>query len=157
MWKRSVLVELNGFDEEFGKGFEDFHLVARASIERYVIAILDSPLYFYQRGHGSLSQSWTQEEERNLRSKVNGLITQLCEHQVQEVFNLISRYGNLLLLSHPDLVFEVNRSRIHVFLGKVLSPRRHRNSQTARVVWNLIPRVVRLRIFKFAVKISKGY
>ena len=157
MWKKSVLNELNGFEEEFGKGFEDFHLVARASCNNHVIAILDSPLYFYQRGHGSLSQSWTLEEEGNLRSKVNSSITNLCEHQVQEIFKLFAKYGSLLLLSHPDLVFEVNKNWMSIFLGKVLMPRKYRNKQFVRVIWHLVPRILRRRIFKFAMKVSQGY
>ena len=155
MWKKSVLNELRGFDEQFGNGFEDFHLVARASNAHYVIAILDSPLYRYQRGHVSLSQSWTQDQEQHLRSKINSLARNLCEHQFQEIFNLISSHGNLVLLSHPDFVFEINRNRFLIVLGKIFSPGKYRNNKLARVVWSIIPRTLRYRLFKFVTHLPK--
>jgi glycosyltransferase involved in cell wall biosynthesis len=156
MWKKSVLNDLHGFDEQFGSGFEDFHLVARASNAHFVIAILDSPLYQYQRGQVSLSQSWTQDQERHLRSKVNSLARNLCEHQFQEIFNLISSHGNLVLLSHPDFIFEINRNRFLIVLGRLLTPIKYRNNKLARGVWKLIPRILRNRLFKFATHLSRG-
>jgi hypothetical protein len=156
VWKKAVINQLQGFDEEFGKGFEDFHLVARASKFNYVIAILDSPLYLYQRGHESLSQSWSPEEERKLRSKVNKLAMDLCEHQVEEIFELIARHGNLILVSHPDFVFEINKNKVVILFGKILSPSRYRNNAIARALWALVPPFIRRPFFRFATKISKG-
>jgi len=144
-WKRNVLLK-NNFDLSFGAGFEDFDLVARVIAESYPIAVFDMPLYMYQRGHVSLSQSWSPIQERELRSKVNSNVKLLCRHKLSELFDLISLHGKKLLISHPDLVFRTKfiASKELNFLGLIIMLRK---SRFLRKVWRILPESVRFRVF----------
>jgi glycosyltransferase involved in cell wall biosynthesis len=144
-WKRSVLLESN-FDVSFGSGFEDFDLVARIIAKSYTIAVLDLPLYMYQRGHISLSQSWSPRQEQELRSKVNSNVNLLCRHKLAELFELVSLHGKKLLVSHPDLVFRTNfkDDKETKSLGLIVLARR---SKHLRKLWRLLPEGVRYKVF----------
>ena len=144
-WKRSVLAE-NRFDLSFGAGFEDFDLVARVIAQNYPIAIFDFPLYMYQRGHVSLSQSWSKSVEQELRSKVNSNVNLLCRHKIEELFSLFSEYGKKLLVSHPDLVFRVN-SRGRKQLNSLDLISFLRKSKVLRKIWKALPEELRFRFF----------
>jgi glycosyltransferase involved in cell wall biosynthesis len=144
-WKRSVLAE-NQFDLSFGVGFEDFDLVARVIAKNYTIAVFDFPLYMYQRGHTSLSQSWSSSVEQVLRSKVNSNVNQLCRHKLTELFSLVSVHGRKLLVSHPDLVFRINVQGQKKFdFSSVITTAR--KSKVLRKIWTVIPEGVRFKIF----------
>jgi glycosyltransferase involved in cell wall biosynthesis len=149
-WKRSVLLE-NNFDVSFGSGFEDFDLVARIIAKSHSIAVLDFPLYMYQRGHISLSQSWSPGQEQELRSKVNSNVNLLCRHKLTELFELVSLHGKRLLVSHPDLVFRTNYKDVKEVnsLGLIVLARK---SKHLRKLWRLLPEGVRYRAFKALTK-----
>ena len=149
-WKRSILLE-NQFDDSFGRGFEDFDLVARVIGKNYSIAVLDLPLYMYQRGHVSLSQSWSPVQEQELRSKVNSNVNLLCRHKLTQLFDLISLHGKSLLVSHPDLVFRTNfkNAKEPNSLGLIAFIRK---SKYLRKIWRLLPEEVRFRVFRVLTK-----
>ena len=145
-WKRSVLSE-NRFDLTFGDGFEDFDLVARVIAKNYPIAVFDFPLYMYQRGHVSLSQSWSRSIEHELRSKVNSNVNLLCRHKLEDLFSLLSEYGKRLLVSHPDLVFRVN-SRDFKKYNSLHLISYLRKSKVLRKMWRTLPEEIRFRLFR---------
>ena len=144
-WKRSVLLE-NRFDLSFGAGFEDFDLVARMIAKNYQIAVFDFPLYMYQRGHISLSQSWSNTTEQKLRSKVNSNVNLLCRHKLVELFDLFSTYGIKLLVSHPDLVFRIN-SRGRKKFNSFYLISNLRKSKVLLKIWRALPEGIRFRLF----------
>jgi glycosyltransferase involved in cell wall biosynthesis len=150
IWKRSIL-EINRFDLSFGKGFEDFDLVARVIATNYSIAVFDFPLYMYQRGHISLSQSWSPKTEQELRSKVNSNVTLLCRHKAALLFDLLSIYGKRLLVSHPDMVFRTN-FRTRKPLSSLDLIVKIRKSNSIRNIWRRLPEPIRFKLFTFIVR-----
>lgn len=149
-WKRSILHKYK-FDLSFKAGFEDFDLVARVIAQNYSIAVLDLPLYMYQRGHVSLSQSWSQSKELELRSKVNSNVNSLCRHKLSEVFVLFSEYGKKLLISHPDLVFREG-SRVKKEIDSLSIIANLRNVSILRRVWRILPEKSRFAVFTFLTR-----
>jgi len=149
-WKRSVLLE-NEFDASFGNGFEDFDLVARVIAKSYSIAVLDLPLYMYQRGHKSLSQSWSPSQEIELRSKVNSNVNLMCRHKLSQLFELLTLHGKNLLVSHPDIVFSINfkETKGPNFLWLIAMARK---SVHLRTLWGSLPEAVRFRVFRILSK-----
>lgn len=145
-WKRKALESLGFFDLEFKNGFEDFDLVARATANGIQIASFDWPLYMYQRGHVSLSQSWNHTEEKILRSKVNSNLINSCKHKIQEAFEIISDYGIASLISHPDWTFSQKESRIFYYINK------SRNNKKIRGFWHLLPLKFRFALWRLLVQ-----
>jgi GT2 family glycosyltransferase len=105
MWKREALKKLNFFDSEYQIGFEDFDLVARATVNSIPIRVLDEILYKYRRGHNSLSQSWSYSEERELRNRVNFNLKYICDHDFDDFLDLNSSFGLAVFQSNPDFLF----------------------------------------------------
>jgi GT2 family glycosyltransferase len=116
MWKRDVLASLNFFQEKFTDGFEDFDLVARATLHRIPILILDEILYMYRRGHTSLSQSWDFAQELDLRFEVNLHLQNLCKHEFKDYLELNSKFGSAMFQSNPDLIFAKQSGLLHPFI-----------------------------------------
>ena len=105
MWKRKALEELNFFNANYNIGFEDFDLVARATVERIPIVVLDEILYMYRRGHKSLSQNWNSSQEMALRNSVNLNLKDLCIHEFTSFLELNSIFGSAIYQGNPDFVF----------------------------------------------------
>jgi glycosyltransferase involved in cell wall biosynthesis len=105
MWKREALKELDYFDPLFQIGFEDFDLVARATVRNTPIIVLDEVLYRYRRGHSSLSQNWNFNQELALRNAVNVNLRNLCSHDFKSFLHLNSEFGQSIFQANPDFVF----------------------------------------------------
>ena len=94
MWKSKILKErLNGFSECFETGFEDYDLVARASVLNETIVVFDEIDYFYRRGHLSLSQTWDTLQEMDLYKKIMRNAKGLSDDHFDEYINLVVKYG----------------------------------------------------------------
>ena len=144
MWKREAIIDLNYFKPEFSTGFEDFDLVSRATIENHTIVTLDSILYNYQRGHVSLSQTWSRDQEKSNRSKILINSKLLCEHKFIVLLELMERYGQKLNYSSLDLIFNsINYdNRFDIFVKK------YRNNKFVLRIWSFTPALVKKYIFK---------
>jgi glycosyltransferase involved in cell wall biosynthesis len=105
MWKREALEELDYFDPLFQIGFEDFDLVARATVRNTPIIVLDEILYKYRRGHSSLSQNWNFQQELALRNAVNVNLKNLCSHDFKSFLSLNTKFGQSIFQANPDYVF----------------------------------------------------
>ncbi len=94
MWKRKVLQdELNGFRDDFASGFEDFDLTSRASLMKKSIVVLEEVHYYYQRGHNSLTQSWTPMEEYLYTKKILSNARGLNDVEFSFFLDVYERYG----------------------------------------------------------------
>lgn len=144
MWKREAIIDLNYFKPDFSTGFEDFDLVSRATVMNHTIITLDSILYNYQRGHVSLSQTWSRDQEKINRSKVLINSKLLCEHKYLVLLELLERYGQKLNYSSLDLIFNsvYYDNRFGVFVKK------YRNNKFALRIWLFTPVLIKKYILK---------
>jgi GT2 family glycosyltransferase len=147
MWKREALKYLNFFDPKYSVGFEDFDLVARATVNRIPILVLDEILYMYRRGHDSLSQSWDHTEEVNLRTEVNLNLQNICEHDFRVMLQLFAEYGISIFQSNPDFLFSKKPFKVLSFVSFL------------RLISQLFPRKIRKALFsivRFSIPIFKN-
>lgn len=151
MWKRAALEELDFFNPDFQVGFEDFDLVARATVQSIPIIVLDEVLYRYRRGHRSLSQNWNSDQELELRNSVNANLKNLCPHDFKSFLDLNTKYGPSIFQANPDYVFgkqELKSGIVSPFiisilflLSKILLSKKTRRF-ISRVFGKLFPNVL---------------
>jgi hypothetical protein len=140
MWKRAALEDLDFFNPSFQLGFEDFDLVARATVRKIPIIILDEVLYRYRRGHSSLSQNWNAGQEIELRNAVNDNLRKLCHHDFKVFLELNSKFGPSIFQSNPDFIF-VKQKEIMFNIISTLS-----------IAFYLLPKNLRKFIFRLIRK-----
>ncbi len=68
-WRREVLLEIGGFDEEFGNYGEDYDAVLKVS-ERYEVCRVHQVLYYYRRHEGSQDVLQSREERLNAKARI---------------------------------------------------------------------------------------
>ena len=68
-WRREVLLEIGGFDEEFGNYGEDYDAVLKVS-ERYEVCRVHQILYFYRRHGGSQDVIQPRVERLNAKTRI---------------------------------------------------------------------------------------
>lgn len=153
-WKKSILLANKGFDERYFDGFEDFDLVARATVKGARIVVIDEVLYEYRRGHSSLSQSWRAKREVELRNLVLENLTKLCSHRLVELLGIIDESPTRMFLSEPSrAAFQtqtgargrVKSKRISYALRLI---RRAKSNRFIREMWEELPPTLRSHIFR---------
>jgi glycosyltransferase involved in cell wall biosynthesis len=140
MWKRNAIENLSGFNNQFENGFEDFDLVAKATVFRYPIVVNDRILYNYQRGHSSLSQNWSEMQITKNRTDVLEKLQTLCHHDFRAYVNFSQEFGTSLYSGNPDFLFNYEKEISYKFLLPFL------------VVGQLLPKPFKImitRIFLF--------
>ena len=144
MWKRNVLVEeLNGFNESFGIGFEDFDLVARASIAEKSIVVLEEVKYFYQRGHQSLTQNWSPLDEFILSQKVRMHARELNDVEFASFLEIYERFGpGMGRIPFDNFVRNVSWMRSERLFWYLLN--RVRTNNNVRQSWLRTPKIIRI-------------
>lgn len=68
-WRREVLLEIGGFDEEFGNYGEDYDAVLKVS-ERYRVCRVHRVLYFYRRHSGSQDAVQSRADRLNAKTRI---------------------------------------------------------------------------------------
>jgi GT2 family glycosyltransferase len=68
-WRKEVLLEIGGFDEEFGNYGEDYDAVLKVS-ERYEVCRVHEVLYFYRRHQGSQDAVQSKAERLNAKTRI---------------------------------------------------------------------------------------
>lgn len=146
MWKRSQLKSLSGFEEDFYDGFEDFDLVAKAISHSMLIVVFDYVAYFYQRGHKSLSQSWSLEREIFLHNKVQRHALNLCFTSFSIYTKLILEFGSRICYGQLDSLFLKRQNSIPKVKSTIF---KLRLNPFLRPVWNQLPYFFRNFVLKF--------
>ncbi len=68
-WRKEVLLEMGGFDEEFGMYGEDYDAVLKVS-ERYEVGRVHRVLYYYRRHEGSQDVVQSRAERLNAKTRI---------------------------------------------------------------------------------------
>eukprot|EP00276_Gloeochaete_wittrockiana_P006653 CAMPEP_0184652948 /NCGR_PEP_ID=MMETSP0308-20130426/10663_1 /TAXON_ID=38269 /ORGANISM="Gloeochaete witrockiana, Strain SAG 46.84" /LENGTH=642 /DNA_ID=CAMNT_0027088129 /DNA_START=654 /DNA_END=2582 /DNA_ORIENTATION=+ len=80
--KRSVFLEIGGFTEDFGVGYEDWEFFAKAAMMGKQVQVVPEALYFYRFTPNSMQRGGTvksQNRLRSLRPYTSGLTASLSE------------------------------------------------------------------------------
>lgn len=68
-WRKEILLEIGGFDEEFGMYGEDYDAVLKVS-ERYEVGRVHEVLYYYRRHRGSQDVIQSRAERLNAKTRI---------------------------------------------------------------------------------------
>jgi len=137
MWKRDSILAMDGFDQEFVDGYEDFDLVSRATVAKMRIKVIDEPLYNYRRHKNSTSSNYNFEKESNLRDLLFKKIVD---------FDTICNVARLLFVSDQSV------KQISPFYWRNernYSTKQLRNNSLIRKIYSWLPFSIRSLIYNF--------
>ena len=146
IWKKSILLDLGGFDETMKFGFEDFDCVMRTLKDGYCIPIVDGFFFKYRVRKDSMFQLMTDSLKNQLYSQmVKKYFGKDSEIQI-DLFNLILSNGNPNLKSS---IFQGNsfQSGGHLAWNRARSI--YWRYSFIRNVWWVLPPKIQSKILKF--------